>query len=77
MTEIGLPRLSTGPVCSDQVSEKIPALGDLKVKGNSILCPGRSTPVEMINKKRWLRQMREEGREWGEKGGREGGREEE
>ena len=48
VTVIGLPRLSTGPVCSDQVSEKIPALEDLKVKGNSVLCPGRSTPAHLM-----------------------------
>ena len=32
---MGLPLPSTGPVCSDQVSENTPQLGDLKRKGKA------------------------------------------
>ena len=49
VTVMGLPLSSTGPVCSDQVSEKIPALGDLKMKGNSSLCLGRITPGKLCH----------------------------
>jgi len=41
---MGLPLPSMGSVCSDQVPENTPQLGDLKRKGKARWCPGSSTP---------------------------------